>query len=180
MDLNGKTITNTTDLWDIPDTNSNNWSLISVKNGNLLITGNGSLMAKANDCYAVDIQNGAKCTIENGIFLGNIRAVYVIEGELAIKGGTYMITQLFPDKEKEHQYVLNCLDESYKNKTAKIFVSGGLFEDFIPSDCYAEGKGTDFCVDGYGVKRDTNGEYVVSEIRDISGTSHKFYSVVKE
>lgn len=148
LDLNGKTITNTIDLWDIPDTDSNNWSLISIKNGNLLITGNGSLKAKANDCYAVDIQNGATCTIENGTFVGNIHAVYVFKGICNVKGGHYSIQQTF-SASYPYEYVLNCYDANRKNGTAEMTVTGGTFEKFNPTDCKAEGDHTNFCPEGY-------------------------------
>ena len=149
LDLNGKTITNTTDLWEKPDTNSNNWSLISVKNGNLLITGNGSLKAKANDCYAVDIQNGATCTIENGTFVGNVHAVYVLKGICNVKGGHYSIQQTYPGASIAYEFVLNLLDANRENGTAKMTVTGGTFEKFNPTDCKAEGDHTNFCPEGY-------------------------------
>ncbi|MFR6379441.1 MAG: hypothetical protein ACLUNZ_06160 [Evtepia sp.] len=67
LNMNGKTLSNTTDLWN---QTTNAWSLVSVReNGDLTITGNGTFQTKANDCYAVDIQDAtAKCTIENGTF----------------------------------------------------------------------------------------------------------------
>ncbi len=144
LDLNGKTIYNSKDLWV-----GNNWSLISIKNGNLTITGNGSLKAKANDCYAVDIQNGATCTIENGTFVGNIHAVYVLEGTCNVKGGHYSIQQTYPDASKAYEFVLNLLDENRENGTAKMTVTGGIFEKFNPTDCKAEGDHTNFCPEGY-------------------------------
>lgn len=78
LDMNGKKISNTIDLWDKPDAKANNWSLISVrKNGDLTIIGDGTLDAKENDCYAIDLQDEtSKCTIENGTFIGNVHAVY--------------------------------------------------------------------------------------------------------
>lgn len=66
LNLNGKKLSNEEDLWDKPDKEANNWSLISVRGtGNLTITGNGTLSAKENDCYDVDVQDaGASVTIE--------------------------------------------------------------------------------------------------------------------
>ena len=50
LNMNGKKLYNTSDLWDKPTTD-NNWSLISVRgSGNLTITGNGTFAAKENDC----------------------------------------------------------------------------------------------------------------------------------
>lgn len=149
LDLAGYKLYNTNDLWEKPD--ADNWSLISVRGtGNLTITGNGTLSAKENDCYAVDVQDvDASVTIANGTFVGNIHAVYVQEGTAFIKGGSYSIQQKYPDAAKANEFVLNCYDASRQDYEAKIYVSGGSFEKFNPADCKAEGEGTNFCEEGY-------------------------------
>lgn len=149
LDLNGKTIKNSTDLWDSPTKEANNWSLFSVKGGSLTIKGAGTLQAKENDCYAVDVQDGGQVTIEDGTYVGNIHAVYVYEGTAEIKGGHYSVQQTYPDAEKAYGFVLNCYDANRKNGTANIMVSGGEFEKFNPADCAAEGAHTNFLADGY-------------------------------
>lgn len=149
LDLAGYKLYSTNDLWEKSD--ADNWSLISVRGtGNLTITGNGTLTAKENDCYAVDVQDkGASVTIENGTFVGNIHAVYVHDGTAFIKGGSYSIQQKYPDAAKANEFVLNCYDASRQDYEAKIYVSGGSFEKFNPADCKAEGEGTNFCEEGY-------------------------------
>ena len=149
IDLNGKTVSNTADLWDVPDKFANNWSLLSVKGGTLTIKGAGTLQAKENDCYAVDVQDGGKVVIEDGTYVGNIHAVYVLEGTAEIKGGKYSIQQTYPDAAKAYGFVLNCYDANRAAGTAKILVSGGEFVKFNPADCVAEGAGTNFVVAGY-------------------------------
>lgn len=149
LDLNGKTIKNSTDLWDSPTKEANNWSLFSVKGGSLTIKGAGTLQAKESDCYAVDVQDGGQVTIEDGTYVGNIHAVYVYEGTAEIKGGHYSVQQTYPDAEKAYGFVLNCYDANRKNGTAKIMVSSGEFEKFNPADCAAEGAHTNFLADGY-------------------------------
>lgn len=149
IDLNGKTISNTADLWDVPDANAGNWSLLSVKGGTLTIKGAGTLQAKENDCYAVDVQDGGTVVIEDGTYVGNIHAVYVQKGTAEIRGGKYSIQQTYPDAAKAYGFVLNCYDENRKNGTAKILVSGGEFVKFNPADCVAEGAGTNFVIAGY-------------------------------
>ena len=153
LNLNGKKLSNNSDLWLQPEgeSGSANWSLISVRGtGNLTITGNGTLSAKENDCYDVDVQDAdASVTIENGTFVGNIHTVYVEHGTAYIKGGSYSIQQKYPDAAKADEFVLNCLDDARQNYEAKVYVSGGSFEKFNPADCYAEGKGTNFCEEGY-------------------------------
>lgn len=149
IDLNGKTISNTADLWDVPNKVANNWSLLSVKGGILTIKGAGTLQAKENDCYAVDVQDGGTVVIEDGTYVGNIHAVYVQKGTAEIRGGKYSIQQTYPEAAKAYGFVLNCFDENRKNGTAKILVSGGEFVKFNPADCVAEGAGTNFVIAGY-------------------------------
>ena len=164
LNMDGKTISNTTDIWN--QTNGA-WSLISVRaGGDLTITGDGTLKAKENDCYAVDVQDGAKLTIENGTFVGNIHAVYVNQGELTVKGGAYSIQQKYPDTAKADEFVLNCYDANFKNGTAKITVTGGTFEKFNPANCAAEGAGTNFVAAGYAAKELEGDKYQVVALFD--------------
>ena len=150
VNLNGKTVKNTTDLWENPNV-PNSWSLFSVRgtDSKLTLSGDGDVIAKANDCYAIDVQGGGHLVIEGGHYNGNIHTVYVTEGVAEIKGGTFEVQQKYPDAEKADEFVLNCLDENYKNGTAKIIVTGGTFIGFNPGDCKAEGNGTNFVAPGY-------------------------------
>ena len=150
VNLNGKTVKNTTDLWENPSV-PNSWSLFSVRgtDSKLTLSGDGDVIAKANDCYAVDVQDGGHLVIEDGHFNGNIHAVYVLEGVAEIKGGTFEVQQKYPDADKADEFVLNCYDANRKNGTAKIIVTGGTFIGFNPGDCKAEGNGTNFVAPGY-------------------------------
>lgn len=164
LDLNGKTISNTNDLWE---KRADDWSLLSVRaGGDLTITGNGTLKAKENDCYAVDVQDGATLTIENGTFVGNIHAVYVYQGELTVKGGAYSIQQKYPDAAKADEFVLNCYDKHRTEGTAKITVTGGTFVKFNPANCAAEGAGTNFVAAGYAAKKLEDDKYEVVALFD--------------
>ena len=150
VNLNGKTVKNTTDLWENPSV-PNSWSLFSVRgtDSKLTLSGDGEVIAKANDCYAVDVQDGGHLVIEDGHYNGNIHAVYVEEGTAEIKGGTFEVQQKYPDADKADEFVLNCYDANRKNGTAKIIVTGGTFIGFNPGDCKAEGNGTNFVAPGY-------------------------------
>ena len=161
LDLAGHTLSNDEDIWS-----DYNWSLISVRgNGNLTITGSGTLKAKKDDCYPVDVQDeGAQLTIENGIFIGNIHAVYVETGAAYIKGGTYSVQQKYTDPSKADEFVLNLYDANRRNGTAKLSVSGGTFVAFDPANCQAEAQGTNFCAAGYTTIKDKdNNTYTVVE-----------------
>lgn len=150
VNLNGKTVKNTTDLWENPSV-PNSWSLFSVRgtDSKLTLSGDGDVIAKANDCYAVDVQDGGHLVIEDGHFNGNVHAVYVYEGVAEIKGGTFEVQQKYSDADKADEFVLNCYDANRENGTAKIIVTGGTFIGFNPGDCKAEGNGTNFVAPGY-------------------------------
>lgn len=143
LNLNGATLANTQDLWS-----DSVWSIISVREGGYLtINGNGKVIAKKDDCYAIDVRHGGHLIIEDGFFNGNITAVYVHDGFLEVKGGEFEVQQLSDFKDK--RYMLNCLDANYKNGTAKILVSGGKFHGFDPGNNLAEGPDTNFLAPGY-------------------------------
>ena len=85
IDMNGKKLYNTSEIWNSA---INDWSIISVmSNGELTIKGEGIVEALENDCYAVSVRDGGKLIIENGTFIGSIHSVYVYEGTTQIKGG---------------------------------------------------------------------------------------------
>ena len=162
LDLAGHKLHNTKDLWDAPTEKDNNWSLISVReNGDLTITGNGTLDAKKDDCYAVDVQDEtAKATLENGTFVGNITTIYVFEGTLVVKDGSYSIKQLNSNGvQNQYGLTINCYDQNYKNGTAKVLITGGTFAHFNPVDNAAEGTGTNFATSGYETVEGTDGLY---------------------
>ena len=147
VDLNKQNVANAADLWN---ESTNQWSLFSVRRGSTLtLKGDGEVIAKANDCFAVDVQDGGHLVIEGGHYNGNIHAVYVEEGTAEIKGGTFEVQQKYSDADKADEFVLNCYDANRKNGTAKIIVTGGTFIGFNPGDCKAEGNGTNFVAPGY-------------------------------
>ena len=141
LDLNEKKIYAEETIWNEKD---KDWSLISVRGkGDLTIKGNGTLKALENDSYAVDVMDGSSCTIENGTFVGNVHAVYVLQGTLVVKGGTFSVQQTY-SAAQPYEFVLNCFDANYKNGSSSITVNGGEFANFNPANCKAEGEGTSF------------------------------------
>lgn len=149
INANGKTVANTADIWN---EGTGAWSLVSAQGGAALtVKGNGTFKAKENDCFAVDVQDGSTLVIEDGTFIGNVHAVYVLEGTAYIKGGFYSVQQKYSDASKADEFVLNCYDANRANGTAKIIVTGGTFVNFNPADCQAEGAHTNFVKKGYKV-----------------------------
>ena len=174
LNMNGKTIANITDIWDVEP---NSWSLVSVREGaTLTIDGNGTFKAKENDCFAVDVQDdGCKVVIKSGTFIGNIHAVYVYTGEAVIEGGFFSVQQKFSDAAKADEFVLNCYDANRANGTAKITVKGGTFVNFNPADCQAEGAHTNFVAEGYSVIKETqaNGDVWYTVVEGTGASSNE-------
>lgn len=177
LDLDGHKIYNTKDFWhaakkDNGETAEDNaWSLIPVRgSGDLTITGSGSLVAKANDVYAVDVfDTTSKLTIESGDFVGNITAVYVSEGTLIINGGSFSIQQLNENNVQDaYGLTINAYDASYKSGIAKITITGGTFANFNPADNKAEqGSGvTSFVPEGYKAEALGDGSFKVVAASD--------------
>ena len=162
LDLNGHEINNAEDLWNEA---TGDWSLISVKGGSLTIKGDGLLKAKENDCFAVDVQDGGHVIIEDGEYISNVHAVYVLVGTAEIRGGKYSVQQKYQDPAKADEFVLNCYDAHHRDGTAKIIVTGGEFVSFNPADCWAEGAHTNFLAPGYVSSKisDTPETYKVAE-----------------
>ena len=165
-----KTVSNTVDIWD--DT-ANLWSLVSARGANTTLTINGGdWKTKKDDCYAVDVQDGANVVIKDGNFIGNVTAIYVYEGSLTIEGGFFDIQQLNTNGvQPAYGVLINCYDKNHKNGTANVTIKGGTFVNFNPAENNAEGAGTNFVADGYTVVSETkeNGEVwytVVKVVKD--------------
>ena len=168
LDLNGKTIFNTNDIWCVHS--AGDWSLVSVS-GSLTIKGNGKLLAKENDCYAIDIWGDGTCTIEDGTFVGNITAVYAYKGTAIINGGTFSILQL--SSYNDCRYLLNLLDANGNNGTAKIIVNGGSFNQFNPADNLAENPQVNFVSAGYCSVADGDSWTVAPAFASIDGVGYQ-------
>ena len=177
INMNGKEIKNTENIWIDDSGSDGNWSLISARNGaNLTISGNGTFKAKANDAMAVDVQSGATLTIKNGTFIGNVDAVYVENGTAIIEGGFFDIQQKSNGTgEAQYRFMLNCYDANYKNGTAKIIVKGGTFVNFNPANNAAEGAGTNFVAEGYSVIKETqaNGDVWYTVVEGTGASSNE-------
>ena len=152
LDLNGKTIKNTEDIWG---NNAN--AILSITNGaKVTITGNGTIDAKENDCYTINVKKG-DLTIENGTFYGNVSVVQVEEGTLSVKGGTFDLHQKWEGSSK---YLFNCIDDAYASGSANVAISGGTFVGFDPS-ASPEGEGTSYLAPGYAPTDNGDGMYGV-------------------
>ena len=94
--------------------------------------------------YGVYVKNG-NVVIEGGNITAGTSAVQVNVGTAEIKGGEFSAT-------KSNVYVINCIDARWKDKTAKVSITGGTFHNFDPANNAAEGPDTNFCPEGYTTK----------------------------
>lgn len=165
LDLNGKKIANTEDIWHDADENVegdvNIVAMFSIESGaKVTITGDGEIAAKENDCYTFNVMDGSKLTIENGKFVGNVSVVQVQEGTLTVNGGAFSLLQKWGGSSK---YLLNCIDAAYKDGSAKIVVKGGEFVDYNPSASASENPPANFVAAGYKAT-ENNGTWTVEKI----------------
>ena len=182
LDLNGKTIRNIENIWndDVPIV-----AILSIEEGaKVTITGNGTIDAKENDCYTINVKNG-DLTIENGTFYGNISVVQVQEGTLSVKGGHFDLHQQW---ENSNKYLFNCIDKEYIDGKAKVAVSGGTFVGFDPNvspEAKVDGKTPSFAAPGVGITKNADGSFTAiadmkAQILDAAGNSVKAYGSLAE
>ena len=103
---------------------------------------------------------------------------------MTVNGGTFSVKQKY-SSEYPNEYVLNCYDDSYKNRTASITVNGGTFLGFNPQNCRAEGVDTNFCAEGYvGViekTEDENTYYTVKPLSEVAAKiGEKYYKTLAD
>lgn len=182
LDLNGKTIKNTEAIWNDDGTSV---AILSITNGaKVTITGNGTIDAKENDCYTINVVKG-DLTIENGTFYGNVSVVQVQEGTLSVKGGTFDLHQKWEGSSK---YLINCIDKAYVDGSANVAISGGTFVDFDPNvspEQKVDGKAPSFAAPGAGITRNEDGSFtaaagMTAQILDKDGNSVKAYKTLAE
>ena len=117
---------------------------------------NGGVDTGVNGGYGINVRNGATLTINGGYYYGGGTAVQVQEGTLIINGGTFAC-EPYSNPTYGYNFLINCVDGAYKNGTAKAIIQGGTFINFDPSNCTAEGAGTNFVADGYKVVSEAHG-----------------------
>ncbi len=174
IDLNGKTITTAATA---AGTYVDAFTILA----DVTITGEGTIDARPSHGYAFYVgdknDNAGNLTIENGTFYGETSVVNNRLGTVTINGGTFEIS--LENEGDAYNYVLNCVDDNYKNGTAKIEVKGGTFYKFNPENNAAEGVGTNFVAEGYFSVDNDNGTYKVAKaVAKIDET--KYYDSLSE
>ena len=155
---------------------SSNWAALYITDETTInaIDGAGIICEDKTDSsaayiggpYVADINApGKTVTVNGGTYYGGGTTFQVTKGTLIVNGGFFQVTSDVDTH--DCRYTLNCIDGNYKNGSAKIFVKGGTFVNFDPSNNTAEGAGTNFVADGYSV---------ISETKD---NGDVWYTVVK-
>ena len=144
---------------DMGNNNVNFCALIVDADTTINAGENGGIDTGVNGGYGINVRNGATLTINGGYYYGGGTAVQVQKGTLIINGGTFAC-EPYSSPSYGYNFLINCLDSAYKNGTAKVVIQGGTFINFDPSNCTAEGAGTNFVADGYKVVSapQTNGD----------------------
>ena len=159
LNLNKHVVSNVVDIWE----NSN--AVVNVDNCTLSISGNGSVKAKAEDCYTFNVKNGGKLVINGGDFVGNVSVIQVEEGVAEVYGGNFSLAQTWPGAGPcGCDFMINMIDANYKAGMAKAVVKGGTFVGFNPGDCEAEGAHTNFLADCYYTEKDENNNFIVKNL----------------
>lgn len=180
LNLDGHTIKNENDIWG-----EKTYCLLRVEdNAVVTITGNGTVAAKKDDCYAISITSGS-LTIENGTFIGNISAVQVETGSLTIKDGTFKQIQ---ESKYGNTYVINCIDGEFASGAATVAIYGGTFVGFDPNvspEKKVDGVTPSFAAPGVGITKNADGTFsaasgMTAQLLDADGNSVKAYDSLAE
>ena len=180
LDLNGKKIYNTKDIWG-----DNAVAVIAIRSGaEVTVMGDGTIAAKKDDCYTFNIIDG-ELTIENGTFVGNVSVVQVEKGTLTINGGTFSLLQKWED---EDRYLINCIDDAFTANIAQVAIYGGSFAGFDPNvspEKKVDGKVPSFAAPGVGITKNEDGSFtakanMAAQILDSDGNSVEAYATLEE
>ena len=138
------------------NTNSNFVALYVNADTTINAGKDGGIDTGVNGGYGINVNDGATLTINGGYYYGGGTAVQVQKGTLIINGGTFAC-EPYSSPTYGYNFLINCVDKAYKNGTAKAIIQGGTFINFDPSNCTAEGAGTNFVADGYKVVSEAHG-----------------------
>lgn len=163
LDLNGKTIS-----WN-EEKHNNQFTctpmFFAIDNAEVTIINDGMIDTDlgTNNSFGINIIHDGTLVIEGGTFTGSTTAVQVQTGTLKIYGGTFKQGKTISEMAPQYsQFVINCIDESWKDGTAKLEIYGGTFcYDFSNNP---EGTDTSYVAEGYESVENGDGTYTVQEI----------------
>ena len=196
LDLNGHKITFFAEMSEY----ENNHVAICVKNGaTFTVTdssagGNGGIISAFDKSsepgnnigpYTFDVVNGA-LVIDGGYYLGGGTVAQVETGKVTVNGGVFEINPY--GKPYYYDFMFNCIDSAYIDGTATIEVNGGTFKNWDPFNSAGdrnEGVNARFTMEGVGVTKNSDGDYVatsgkVVQVVDVNGDSVAAYATLAE
>ena len=158
----------------------------SVEGGaEVTIKGNGTIDTECgnNNSYGVDIVGNSSVIVENGTFTGATSAFQVEAGQLTIYDGTFIQAETIRTEAPNlAKYVINCIDASFANGTARIYALGGTY-CFDPS-AKPENSETTYVPEGYTATENADGTYTVAfsgnAIAEINGKPFSSLAVAAE
>ena len=130
--------------------NNTNFTALLVAADTTINAGEDGGIDTRGGAYGINVISGANLVINGGTYYGGGTAVQVQKGTVTINGGHFAV-EPFSDDRYGYNFLLNCIDDPYKDGTANIIVKGGTFVNFNPANCKAEGADTNFVAKGYGV-----------------------------
>ena len=130
--------------------NNTNFTALIVAADTTINAGEDGGIDTRGGAYGINVISGANLVINGGTYYGGGTAVQVQKGTVTINGGHFAV-EPFSDDRYGYNFLLNCIDDPYKDGTANIIVKGGTFVNFNPANCKAEGADTNFVAEGYGV-----------------------------
>jgi len=168
LNLNDKTIRTPNNMGN---NNKNFCALIIDADVTINATAKGGIDTGTNGGYAINVRNGAKLTINGGMYYGGGTAVQVQKGTLIINDGTFAC-EPYSNPTYGYKFLINCIDAAWKDGTAKISIKGGTFVKFDPSDSASENPHGKFLAEGYGVKQDGDNYIVTEPVAAIGDTKY--------
>lgn len=166
LNLNDKTINSPDDM----GTNNTNFTALIVAADVTINATTGGIKTGNNGAYAINVMSGATLTINGGTYYGGGTAVQVQKGTLIINDGHFSCEPF--GEPYGYKYLINCIDKAWENETAKVFIKGGTFVKFDPSDSASENPNGNFLAEGYGVKQDGDNYIVTEPVAAIGDTKY--------
>jgi hypothetical protein len=159
LSLNGKSITGPVFMesnGDVLEGNTDSYGLWVKKGGDIVVEGNGEIIAQEAKYSMAVWADGGNVTIKGGVYRNGGNSCDLIYasngGNVLIEGGEF-----FPKGPsdgsvpgtKNKYTALNVKDKDYKSGVSNIIVKGGIFHNFNPENNVSEGDNTSFVADGY-------------------------------
>ena len=136
--------------------------------------------------YTFDVIDNSNLIINGGYYLGGGTVAQVETGKVTVNGGVFEINPY--GKPYYYDFMFNCIDAHYKDGTATIEVNGGTFKNWDPFNSAGdekEGVNARFTMEGVGVTKNSDGDYVatsgkVAQVVDVNGDSVAAYATLAE